>query len=187
MHRSLEILEIVEMICAHFFPDQNASIYWREEATRDLVAIATTCRMFRDPALDLVWRAQRTLEHLLRCMPGDLWEPPVVPKCTHLLRLRRPIMPTDWDRPFFYASRIRHLSVYYAARLPAPHVLRELSLCLPRDCLFPNLRSMDCSSSASELAQYFHLLFGPLTSRLSIYLDSDRSFDLSLHPAQYLT
>lgn len=30
--------------------------------------------MFRDPALDVLWRHQNTLMNLLRCMPEGIWD-----------------------------------------------------------------------------------------------------------------
>jgi hypothetical protein len=66
MHRALEILEIVEMIC------EQAAIMkgdWSGVAT-----LARTCAFFLNPALNAIWRHQETISNLLKCFPDDLWD-----------------------------------------------------------------------------------------------------------------
>ncbi|KAJ7510555.1 hypothetical protein B0H11DRAFT_2269181 [Mycena galericulata] len=120
MHRSLEILEIREHICAHVtrvlpptprYPgDTGTDMTWRVVGDPGLAALARTSHLFEDPALDALWHTQGTLVNFLRCFPEDvlLVERSQYQEKVHLLR---PITPSDWERPRFYAQRIRHFSL----------------------------------------------------------------------------
>ncbi|KAJ7056403.1 hypothetical protein C8F01DRAFT_369586 [Mycena amicta] len=99
MHRALEIVDIVELICSFFHVT-------RLRDCADLSALAQTCLWFLNPALDVLWRHQWTLSHLFGYLPEHMWEEDLRP-----FRLRRPIEPADWDRARFYASRIRKLDL----------------------------------------------------------------------------
>jgi hypothetical protein len=81
MHRALNILEVVDVIISY--------LSWRfaKEERAALAALATTCRMFHDPALDALWRTQTTLKRLLSCMPVDLFN--ISPM---LARAKRPLV-----------------------------------------------------------------------------------------------
>jgi hypothetical protein len=75
MHQSLRIPEIVSLICnetingaEHYFRSLNS------DTSQTLAAFARTCKAFQDPALDVLWRYQSTVMHVLDCMPGDIWE-----------------------------------------------------------------------------------------------------------------
>jgi hypothetical protein len=77
MHRALDIVELVENICAHLAPADLVRL--KTDTARDLALLSRTSTIFLDPALDVLWRSQDSLIHLLRCMPDDLLEIPVVP------------------------------------------------------------------------------------------------------------
>jgi hypothetical protein len=61
MHHSLNILEILWAILSAC-------------DDRTLGTLARTCRLFHDPALDILWTHQHSLITLLKIMPADLWE-----------------------------------------------------------------------------------------------------------------
>lgn len=67
MHRCLQILEMVEMVCFQFDPYPSRDV-------KDLASLARTCTIFQGPALDVLWKVQRTLMNLVRCMPTDLFD-----------------------------------------------------------------------------------------------------------------
>lgn len=66
VHRSLGVDRILLSIFnyVHANGDDDESLY----------NFATTCRAFRDPALDVLWRVQMSLAPLVKCLPVDLWE-----------------------------------------------------------------------------------------------------------------
>ncbi|KAG5637508.1 hypothetical protein H0H81_004334 [Sphagnurus paluster] len=64
MHRCLLIPEIVSMICQQCdYPSRPT-----------LAALARTCQLFSEPALQCLWEEVEGLAHLIRCMPADLWK-----------------------------------------------------------------------------------------------------------------
>ena len=67
MHRALQIEEVLSDIFHHFSPD--IGILWREETIPELAALARTCRAFKEPALDILWRVLHHLSPLLWCLP----------------------------------------------------------------------------------------------------------------------
>ncbi|KAJ7664492.1 hypothetical protein DFH06DRAFT_1324043 [Mycena polygramma] len=103
MHRSLEILEIVTLVCREI-DSQSA-----------LASLARACKLFCDPALDELWKEQDTLYNIVRCMPRDLWE---VPDEDGGMTLARPVLPADWDRALIYARRVK--TFYFDDRIRAP-------------------------------------------------------------------
>ena len=61
MHHALEIPEILLNIFGHCHPPT-----WQAS---DLLALAITCRAFREPALDVLWEELFDSSHLARCLP----------------------------------------------------------------------------------------------------------------------
>ncbi|KAJ7830537.1 hypothetical protein B0H14DRAFT_1194130 [Mycena olivaceomarginata] len=76
MHRCLGILDVLGLILGELRP---AGTPWNLHYDslgckyRDLASLARTCRMLRDPALDVLWKAQ-TLENVFCCFPPGLIE-----------------------------------------------------------------------------------------------------------------
>lgn len=66
MHHALEIEEILANIFCSFAPRVSLT---EQAAAPDLAALARTCRTFREPALDLLWRALVDSSPLARCLP----------------------------------------------------------------------------------------------------------------------
>ena len=62
MHRALTIVEIVEHIC--------------DIAEDDLIlaALASTCNLFHEPAIQTLWHVLYDIVPLIKCFPADCWE-----------------------------------------------------------------------------------------------------------------
>lgn len=58
MHPVLRIQEILLNIFGHLFKPPS-----------DLLALARTCRAFKEPALDVLWEELDDLTPLVRCLP----------------------------------------------------------------------------------------------------------------------
>ncbi|KAJ7471654.1 hypothetical protein B0H11DRAFT_1365533 [Mycena galericulata] len=153
MHPGLQILEIVELICEQigtaevFLAPGSARA---RDQLRDLALLARTSKIFLDPALNVLWRSQRTLKNILNCMPSDLWETTVttdeegIPVTT--INLRRTIFATDWRRPLFYLHRVRKFSMHPDDVHGISDVFEALTLCPPPgDLIFPNLETLHWS------------------------------------------
>jgi hypothetical protein len=125
MHHCLEVNELVALICQFLHQDRKNR--------KSLVAFATTCKAFRDPALSILWSNLTTLVPLVKCLPIDVWEmKPVDPSQTEALEffelvrilplclsqsstllflklqsLKRAPDNMDWTRYHFYASFVK--------------------------------------------------------------------------------
>ncbi|KAJ7137374.1 hypothetical protein C8R43DRAFT_1109909 [Mycena crocata] len=132
MHHCLCVPEIVGMVCEELSGKSQA-----------LAVLARSCTAFLEPALDVLWRDQKTLWNFLRCLPQDLFtveDEGTGYRRLQAMRLLRPIVATDWDRALVYARRIRTLECEKPpVRISYPDVLMATSMSFPGDCLFPNL------------------------------------------------
>ncbi|KAJ7699335.1 hypothetical protein B0H17DRAFT_1177129, partial [Mycena rosella] len=173
MHRALDILELVEMICDHL----------QSEPKRlpDLNAFARTCKFFLFPALDLMWEKQYVLINLVKCMPSDLWAETAEGEHS-VFNLLRPITPADWERPLIYASRIKHFVLMFPHNMLSAYVFETLSLCIPREQLFPNLETIAWAPRTQQLYPYIRLFLGPKIHGVVFHYPNSISA-LSLLPA----
>ncbi|KAJ6483548.1 hypothetical protein C8R47DRAFT_564546 [Mycena vitilis] len=131
MHRALQILEIVDMIC---------------EATpvdgRDLANLARTCSFFFAPAATVLWREQDTIIHLLKCMPDNLWDMKMRFNPPRLdIRLRRSITSADWARPLLYMPRVKSFVLH--ATFENSDFFEAIGWSLPAEYIFPNLEALE--------------------------------------------
>ncbi|KAJ7440614.1 hypothetical protein FB451DRAFT_126112 [Mycena latifolia] len=100
MHRCLDVVELVELLCSEL------RLLPRGQSA--LAALARTCKQLQGPALDHLWHHQYTLRHILGCMPAGLFDTyedlgnPGIKR----MRLLRPIVNGDWQRPMEYAHRV---------------------------------------------------------------------------------
>ncbi|KAJ7471675.1 hypothetical protein B0H11DRAFT_1811961 [Mycena galericulata] len=175
MHRALQILELIEMICAHLpakpFGHPDNSPQWTKSRGA-LAVLARTCKTFQEPALDALWSHQGNLFHIIACMPQDLWAGPLEPELLDTMDVIRPILPSDWERPLFYMSRVRSFETISWAPLPKG-LLRTLALCMPTEHFFPNLRALSWNSKANDkLFPHIRLFLSPRIAKLEIRLST---------------
>ncbi|KAJ6552758.1 hypothetical protein B0H19DRAFT_1263207 [Mycena capillaripes] len=171
MHRCMRIAEIVEMVCSYVEAD------WTGNHT--LATLARTSSVFQDQALDLLWSSQYTLENILRCLPPDLVAFDNARRPQVVVRLLRPIVSSDWDRTRLYAHRVRDLYCDCdSGSLSLSQIFPALSISLPNDFLFPNLRKLTWYNSDEEDFHYINLCLARTLTHLSISPSS--AFNLSI-------
>ncbi|KAJ7633900.1 hypothetical protein DFH06DRAFT_1479475 [Mycena polygramma] len=157
MHRCLEILEVVSLIC-----DVSSQ--------KSLARFARVCKAFRDPALsDVLWEEQLTLLNLLHCMPRDIW---TEPDEDGDMALVRPVLPADWDRALSYACRVKRFNFddrFRRLRYPGTaEFLETLRLCVPGHQLFPNLQSLGWYSYHEDTLPHVRLFLSPRLTDLGL-------------------
>ncbi|KDQ54690.1 hypothetical protein JAAARDRAFT_401811 [Jaapia argillacea MUCL 33604] len=178
MHRCLQIAEILNLIfeCVlHDFP------HWQDppEDYRTITVLARTCRMFQEPALNILWLHFDQLDRLVKCMPEDLWT--IVrgrfnrePRFT----LNRDPIPSDFDRVYFYSKRIRS---FRYSRLDAPlefllerdlQVLDVLGMHPSPASLFSGIRSLSWDGCSELLLRHLHMFLQSTLSSLTLSLGS---------------
>ncbi|KAJ6587491.1 hypothetical protein DFH09DRAFT_1274436 [Mycena vulgaris] len=154
MHRSLQIPDLVQLLCVEIAGDDLARTGYGPEASRDLAALARTCKTFQDSALDKLWEHQNnTMINILMCMPDGIWHRPEADGKKGLGQLHAFIQ-----------------------------LLETLSLCFPGDHFFPNLRYL-CWVTATAVASLplIRIFLSPTITR--IYIDIAPSIHhLSLLP-----
>ncbi|KAJ7187270.1 hypothetical protein C8R46DRAFT_1184920 [Mycena filopes] len=168
MHRALAILEITENIC------EELNEVFSDRSPADLAALARTCKIFEDPALDVLWRKQDTLDNILKCLPPKSWDEAPAPRgrgARGTFRIARVLRAVDWERPFNYARRVRdlHLSDESSDGGPFPteEVLEAIELHFAPGFLCPNLRSIDWQPDSLSFP-YIRLFLGPRITRVDL-------------------
>ncbi|KAF7978625.1 hypothetical protein HWV62_45112 [Athelia sp. TMB] len=186
MHRCLLISEVVVNIAQEILHDD---FRWEKPTAWDSLAkLAQTCRMFSEPSLNLLWRAQASLIPLLRTMPADLWR-----MDDGILILDRPIKSTDWSRFQTYASRIHYLdrdsdeALHFPIDLClSPEYLKALVFAKPSNVasFCPRMHCLNWDSLMevnSEMAfECMPLFMGAATQEVTFSLDGLRTAGLSL-------
>ncbi|KAF7297494.1 hypothetical protein MIND_00983200 [Mycena indigotica] len=113
-----------------------------------LFALARTCRLFEEPALDRLWSVAEhdTLGHLIACLPPDAittTEKPYGPYLNLELTTLRALMFNDWERFRLHCHRIREFNdVTWLTFFRYGGALSSLASWLPWDYLFPRLRTL---------------------------------------------
>ncbi|KAJ7051072.1 hypothetical protein C8F01DRAFT_1237457 [Mycena amicta] len=181
MHDALRVAEIVLEIAQH-------ASGTTKRARKDLLALATTCQLFLDPALNELWCKLDSIDGLLRCFPPGVFEFTEAEYNT-TISVSRAIRASDWARPLFYARRVKHLQFIGINSIGGHelHVLRHLALSLPVPMLFPHVATLDWrpnlgqSDSNEDTFQQMLLFLGPQLHKLLIHVDAARC--LSVLPA----
>ncbi|KAF7373552.1 hypothetical protein MSAN_00565600 [Mycena sanguinolenta] len=137
MHPLLECAELFQAITSHL--DHPA-----------LAALAITCKALCEPALDALWEELLDLDRVLALFPDDLFIQGSI---------ARPILSTDWTRPYFYVSRVKTLQI---GDFPETEILQSMSPFSISSGLFPNLRRFHCESTVQDLIPLRFLLHSQL-------------------------
>ncbi|KAJ7647948.1 hypothetical protein FB45DRAFT_782921 [Roridomyces roridus] len=182
MHPVLTTAELVELVCEKLNePDPRPRFVGTSASEGTLASLAVTCRAFREPALDALWKMQRGIQNVIKCLPSHLWElredalnmdADQEFEWTGENPHRRPlhiigtIQPGDWAVPLSYSRRIKTL--FLCSPLPAEmHVLdttlfEAIASTLPSPLFCPNLRSLHWGMDDEEdLLPYLNLFLGP--------------------------
>ncbi|KAJ7054928.1 hypothetical protein C8F01DRAFT_1322471 [Mycena amicta] len=176
MHRALCIDEVLQSILSHV--DSPVDTGARE---RSLAYLARTCKTFEDPALDLLWASQDTLNCLLKCLPAEHWHE-VPSNFTHWRRdwpwpifcLHETVAKNDWGRVLHYSRRVRSLSLGFKSSsecaFPDAQTLRTIASQFADGELMPNLSSFACQEPPddTELPAYMSLFVTPKLTELSL-------------------
>ncbi|KAF7300514.1 hypothetical protein HMN09_00935900 [Mycena chlorophos] len=134
MHPALGIPEIVHEIALA----ANA----RYHNGKTLLALATTCHTFLDPALNELWCDLGSFRRWVQCFPDGLFVyEKVLTGDGQDFTVKRPMLASDWERPLFYAKRVRRLTYGFFTHSTWP-VLHRMVMSLPSGCVFPRLLSL---------------------------------------------
>ncbi|KAG2064996.1 hypothetical protein BDR04DRAFT_1234763 [Suillus decipiens] len=127
-----------------------------------LASLARTCRTFKEPALDILWKRIEGFKPLIACIPEHVTKTDIRGR----VALKRPLLNEEWRLIIRYTQRIRFLRVvtthldridnqviqaFISAPSPTPLLpnLHSLSWRDDRECFFPLLRTFFGSTITS--------------------------------------
>lgn len=163
MHQALLIPEVFLEIIAHVNQIQNpSSTAEKALARKSIAALATTCKTFHEPAMDLLWSKVDQLEPLLGCVTRlhplvyhngsrwrNTWSKGIEPLSTYEAR-----------QFLCHSSRIRSLNVQ------SDHFFHLLSVIPAGECVFSGLRSLTWKLSTGK---YLNLFLSRTLHRCSLF------------------
>ncbi|KAF8439808.1 hypothetical protein L210DRAFT_3540386 [Boletus edulis BED1] len=170
MHHALQIQEILLNIFGHCrAPDEEHELF-------HVAAMARTCRIFKEPALDVLWEElYYTLSPLARCLPEASHKSSSGDYSFH-----RPLTQIEWDILRSYTRRVRSIDMEVGLTGTGLSRTSLISLSKPpgAEPLFSNVRYLRFQYTPEDK----HLLLLPLPSLrvLVIHLADQRSFERSL-------
>ncbi|OJA19389.1 hypothetical protein AZE42_12927 [Rhizopogon vesiculosus] len=134
MHPALQNFELLSMISSY---THHGS----------LPALASTCRAFEHPALDVLWRDLQSMEPFVRCLPGNL-----IGIDRGHLALRKPLDANMWDTLYKYTNRV--YSIRQSGNSDFIACISPLMLPCPviPTSLFPHLRKLTWHAEGTQNA-----------------------------------
>ncbi|KAF7311890.1 hypothetical protein MIND_00200100 [Mycena indigotica] len=180
LHRCFRIPEIILQVFA--------AVSVQDSPNATLAALARTCRLFEQPALEYLWSdpGTHTLDYVLNCLPHGLF---TGNRYHDVLSLSRAIRSSDWERPRRYCNLVRTLSVSYGK---THKQLATLGQFYPELCLFPQLRQLViCGYDTMHLQEpLLRTLLSPTLKHIEldeVYLQTISLFPIIIHRAPQLT
>ncbi|KAG1752883.1 hypothetical protein EDB19DRAFT_2021684 [Suillus lakei] len=158
MHPALTNLEVICIISSY-------------TERKSLPALASTCRAFKHPALNALWRDLQSVEPLVKCLPSDLFS--IDQGC---VVLQKPIDSKMWDILFEYTSRVHSITITHRS-IPSTVIepLGVLILSCPSTpaSWFPNLRKLTWhAEGAHAFAQFLRMALVPSILVLHVEISS---------------
>ncbi|KAJ7647953.1 hypothetical protein FB45DRAFT_823087 [Roridomyces roridus] len=173
MHPALAVTELVELVCEKLHEPKIDELAGNEGT---LASLAVTCRAFREPALDTLWRIQLGIDNIIKCLPSHLWEiredgDPMTVASPFSFHLIGPVQPADWTVPLSYSRRIKVLlmkEVLTDLRFPDGALFEAIASTLPSQLLCPNLQVLTAWADGEAYFPYLNLFLGPRIKDVSI-------------------
>ncbi|KAG2361191.1 hypothetical protein BDR07DRAFT_1359286 [Suillus spraguei] len=163
MHPALQNSDIIYTICLYIHH-------------RSLPALASTCRIFERPALDVLWRNLQSVEPLVKCLPSDLFGTELGSTV-----LVKPLDTRIWGILCKYTSRVYSITQSGRSAVIEPLGSLMLSCPLAPASLFPNLRRLKWHTDGTHCAAGFlRVAFVPTLLSLGIQISSASSIFLSV-------
>ncbi|OAX35779.1 hypothetical protein K503DRAFT_802546 [Rhizopogon vinicolor AM-OR11-026] len=122
-----------------------------------ITVLARTCRAFKEPALDLLWKDMWGFERLISCLPEGVSK--ITPEGW---TLTRPLSPGEWNTVARYSHRIRSLTINESnlGRID-DRIVQALISTPSRAPLLPNLRSLEWWDERERFLPLLHTLLVP--------------------------
>ncbi|KAG0707384.1 hypothetical protein DFH29DRAFT_995174 [Suillus ampliporus] len=139
-----------------------------------LAALARTCRTFKEPALDTLWKSINGFKPLISCLPEGVMNTTMQGKLT----LKRPLLNGEWGIIRQYAQRIHSFSVLPTQLEIIDDRVVQALICAPEP-LLPNLRSLVWRDAQECFFPLLHTLLKPTITSVQLDFSSSPSFSKS--------
>ncbi|GJE99663.1 hypothetical protein PsYK624_159340 [Phanerochaete sordida] len=123
---------------------------------RSLARLARTCKAFKEPALDVLWRDLDSFVPLVTLFPNTL-----------LKRARRPGLGfvrqpegADWDKALAYGDRVKSIQYVEAFNTFSQAIFTTFETC-PREYLLPNLTTLTWKAETASGLNYVRPYLAP--------------------------
>ncbi|KAG0701084.1 hypothetical protein DFH29DRAFT_1069845 [Suillus ampliporus] len=134
-----------------------------------LAALARTCRTFKEPALNTLWRHINGFQPLISCLPGCVSSRDARGKLT----LKRPLLKREWRIIGQYAQRVRSLQVYPSELdIIDDRVVQALVSAPSPTLLLPNLRRVVWWDERQRFFPLLRILLGSTITSLKLGFSS---------------
>ncbi|KAG2135501.1 hypothetical protein DEU56DRAFT_981123 [Suillus clintonianus] len=136
---------------------------------RSLPALASTCRAFKHPALNALWRDLQSVKPLVKCLPSDRFG--VGHKGAVVSQ--KPLDDGMWATLFEYTSRVHSITVSESDNLAIiePLCMLMLSCSSAPASLFPNLSKLQWRGSGTHCAaEFLRMAFVPSLVELDMQI-----------------
>ncbi|OJA15142.1 hypothetical protein AZE42_04693 [Rhizopogon vesiculosus] len=110
----------------------------RRDSLATIAALARTCKEFKEPALDSLWRDIYSFKPLILCLPEGVRG--ITPQGQ--LTLKRPLFSGEWKIFNSYACRIRSLFIYHRPLDEIDGQAMKVLVSAPSPTLLPNLHNL---------------------------------------------
>ncbi|OAX39075.1 hypothetical protein K503DRAFT_113858 [Rhizopogon vinicolor AM-OR11-026] len=138
---------------------------FREYST--IAALARTCRAFKEPALDVLWKNMDGLGPLVSCLPEN-----VKVTTNGMMSLRRPPFVEEWMIFGQYAHRIHSLTICYSWLNEISDLVVEALVSAPSSVMLPNLRTLEWFDDRGSSIPLLRTLLVPTITSITISSDS---------------
>ncbi|KAG1857393.1 hypothetical protein DFJ58DRAFT_913524 [Suillus subalutaceus] len=144
-----------EILIYIFTVNDDEESYNRRPFFAQLAVLARTCRKFKEPALDILWKHVYGFKPLISCLPEGVSYIDMAGNLT----LRRPFLAGEWRLIHQYARRVHSFAVNSSQLdMIDNHVMQALMSAPSSTSLFPNLRRLRWSDDREH---FFPLLRYP--------------------------
>ncbi|KAG2033851.1 hypothetical protein BDR03DRAFT_902039 [Suillus americanus] len=128
-----------EILFHIFTVDDDKKSYNQRPFLAQLAVLARTCRKFKEPALDILWKHVYGFKPLISCLPEGVSNTDMAGNLT----LRRPLLAGEWRLIHQYARRVHSFAVNGSQLdMIDNHVMQAFMSAPSPTSLFPNLRSL---------------------------------------------
>ncbi|TCD62847.1 hypothetical protein EIP91_006360, partial [Steccherinum ochraceum] len=131
---------------------------------RSLARLARTCKAFKEPALNVLWRELDSFVPLLALFPNALMKRSRRPG----LGLSKTPEPADWERLLAYADRVRSITYNEAYNNVAPTIFAVIEELRPKQFILPKLTALTWKAETAAGLERSRLFLNPGLQSLTI-------------------